>query len=103
MFKTLTPRVEVVALRQKVYIQSKTISHMEKTCKELRLMVYFSTKKGKPPGKEIVKGGVGFRFTSQDNHMNDGDFYPEKVVQMGDSEVRREGGGVEENGPWEIY
>ena len=40
LFNHWSPRVEVVYLKHKVQFQPKTIIQMEKTCKELRLIVY---------------------------------------------------------------
>ena len=45
LFKNRAPRVDVVALIKKMEIQSKNISHMENTCKELRLRVDLLTDK----------------------------------------------------------
>ena len=45
LFKHRAPIVEVVALKQRVEFQDKTISQMDKTCKEVRLRVDLITDK----------------------------------------------------------
>ena len=45
LFEHWSPRVEVVVLNQKLEFQAKTIIQMEKTCKELRLIVYLMNDK----------------------------------------------------------
>ena len=41
VFENQVPRFNVVVLRQKLYIKSKSISQMENTCNKLRLRIYF--------------------------------------------------------------
>ena len=78
LFDHRYPRVEVATLRQKVYLQSKTISHKDKTCKKLRLRVDSLIDKENRLGKKQDKGlGVTsqvlrVKLTSVENRRNDG-------------------------------
>ena len=95
LFDQRSPRVDVTELRQKVDLHSKMIIQMEKTCKELRSRVEYSTDKTNHLGDKHDKGlgvtsqEVRVKMTSRENRKKDGYCSPEKIARQG---LRREGG-----------